>query len=70
MFPMRKGTRLHVRVGFAYVVSMLVMNVTALGLRPSGSVVSLHVAPFASAFSGNAADDRLRSRSQRGKQTS
>jgi uncharacterized membrane protein len=41
---MRKGTRLHVQVGIGYVVSMLVMNVTALGIyRLTGNVNPFHV---------------------------
>ena len=47
VFPMRKGTRLHVRVGFGYVVSMIVMNVTAFGIyRLTGSVNPFHMGAF------------------------
>ncbi len=44
MFLLRKGTRLHVQVGIAYVVSMLVINVTALGIyRLTGNLNAFHV---------------------------
>ena len=44
VFLNRKGTRLHVQVGVGYVVSMLVMNVTALGLyRLTGALNPFHL---------------------------
>ena len=44
VFLNRKGTRLHVQVGFGYVVSLLVMNATALGIyRLSGGPNAFHV---------------------------
>ena len=47
VFPMRKGGRLHVRLGFGYVVSMLIMNVTAFGIyRLTGKVNPFHVGAF------------------------
>ena len=47
VFMMRKGTRLHVSVGIGYVVSMLIMNVTALGIyRLSGSPNAFHIGAF------------------------
>ena len=47
VFLMRKGSRLHVRIGFGYVVSMIVMNVTAFGVyRLTGSVNPFHVGAF------------------------
>ena len=47
VFLMRKGTRLHVRVGYGYVVSMVVMNLTAFGIyRLTGSLNPFHVGAF------------------------
>jgi uncharacterized membrane protein len=47
VFLTRKGTRLHVRVGIGYVVSMLVMNVTAFGIyRLTGTLNAFHVGAF------------------------
>lgn len=44
VFLLRKGTRLHVQVGIGYVISMLVMNVTALGIyRLTGNLNPFHV---------------------------
>jgi uncharacterized membrane protein len=44
VFLNRKGTRLHVQVGIGYVVSMLIMNATALAIyRLSGTVNAFHV---------------------------
>jgi uncharacterized membrane protein len=49
VFLMRKGTRLHVRVGIGYVVSMLVMNVTAFGIyRLTGGLNAFHIGAFVS----------------------
>jgi uncharacterized membrane protein len=47
VFLNRKGTRLHVQVGIGYVVSMLIMNVTALGIyRLTGSLNAFHIGAF------------------------
>jgi uncharacterized membrane protein len=44
VFLNRKGSRLHVQVGIGYVVSMLIMNATALAInRLSGTVNAFHV---------------------------
>ncbi|HEX8679380.1 MAG TPA: DUF2306 domain-containing protein [Chthoniobacterales bacterium] len=44
VFLNRKGTRLHVQMGIGYVVSMLIMNVTALGIyRLTGNLNPFHV---------------------------
>ena len=47
VFLMRKGTRLHVRVGIGYVASMLVMNVTAFAIyRLTGGLNAFHIGAF------------------------
>ena len=47
VFLMRKGGSLHVRLGFGYVVSMLIMNVTAFAIyRLTGNVNAFHVGAF------------------------
>ena len=49
VFLNRKGTCRHVRIGIGYVVSMVVMNLTALGLyRLTGQFNAFHVAALMS----------------------
>ena len=44
VFLQRKGTRLHVRIGIGYVISMLVMNLTALAIyRLTGKLNAFHI---------------------------
>ena len=44
VFLLRKGTRLHVQIGIGYVISMVIMNVTALGIyRLTGNLNPFHV---------------------------
>jgi uncharacterized membrane protein len=47
VFLQRKGTRLHVRMGIGYVVSMLIMNGTALAIyRLTGRLNAFHIGAF------------------------